>query len=105
MQKVAVKLITRNKNTYEDNLKDLKLPTLKERRNILSLKFAKNCLFNEKTKNMFKKNKQTHNMKLRNREKYKVNRTRTERMKSSPLVFMTKQLNQDHENKRKILKI
>ena len=45
VQKVAVKLITDtgNKNSYEENLKELKLPTLKERRNIQSLNFAKNA--------------------------------------------------------------
>ena len=48
VQKVAVKLIIRNKNTYEENLNELKIQTLKERRNTLSLNFAKNCLLNEK---------------------------------------------------------
>ena len=102
VQKVAVKLITQNKNTCEENIKGLKLPTLKERRNTLSLNFAKNCLVNEKTKNMFIKNKQIHKMKLRHREKYKIKKARTERMKNSPLVFMTKQLNQYNEDKERM---
>ena len=37
---VAVKLITGIKNSYEENLQELKLPTLKERQNIQSLNFA-----------------------------------------------------------------
>ena len=105
VQKVAVKLIIRNKNTYEENLNELKIQTLKERRNTLSLNFAKNCLLNEKTKNMFIKNKQAHTMKLRKSEKYQIKRTRTERMKNSPLVFMTKQLNQDNEERSRIFKV
>ena len=50
VQKVAIKLITRNKNTYEENLKELKIPTLKERRDTLSLNFAKQNLLNDHEK-------------------------------------------------------
>ena len=102
VQKVAVRLITQNKNTYEENIEELKLPTLKERRNTLSLNFAKKCLVNEKTENMFRKNKPIHKMKLRHREKYSIKKARTERMKNSPLVFMTKQLNKYNEDQKRI---
>ena len=102
---MAVKLITRNKQSYEENIKEPKIPTLKERRNALSLNFAKNCLSNEKTKNMFIKNKQTDKMKLRIKKKYHIKRTRTERTKNSPLVFMTKQLKKKHKEKRKIFQV
>ena len=54
---------------------------------------------------MFIKNKQAHTMKLRKSEKYQIKRTRTERMKNSPLVFMTKQLNQDNEERSRIFKV
>ena len=102
---MAVKLITRNKQSYEEIIKELKLPTLKERRNTLSLNFAKNCTLNEKTNNMFIKNKQVHKMKLRIKEKYHIKIARTERTKNSPLVFMTKQLNKHHEEQRKIFSV
>ena len=51
------------------------------------------------------KNKQAHNMKLRKREKYQIKGTRTEIMKNSPLVFMTKQLNQHNEERSRIFKV
>ena len=66
---MAVKLIIRKKQAYEENIKEPKLPTLKERRNALSLNFAKDCISNEKTKNLFIKNKQTHKNETQNQRK------------------------------------
>ena len=54
---------------------------------------------------MFRKNKPIHKMKLRHREKYNIKKARTERMKNSPLVFMTKQLNKYNEDQKKYSKI
>ena len=51
IQKVAVRIIMgRNYKNYSLSLKALQLDTLKKRRDILSLRFAKNCLKNEKMK-------------------------------------------------------
>ena len=44
VQKVASKIILGTYNSYEERLKELNLPTLKERRNMLSLRFANKCL-------------------------------------------------------------
>ena len=53
-QKSFVKLISRGKETnYEESLSQLNLTTLDKRRDILSLRWAKKCLANEKTAKMF----------------------------------------------------
>ena len=46
MQKVAVRVITENKFQYDEGLKELNLPTLKQRQENLTLKFAKK-MFNK----------------------------------------------------------
>ena len=56
VQKVATRIILGNNNSYEDRLTELNIPTLKERRNYLSLRFANKCLKQEKTKHIFKRN-------------------------------------------------
>ena len=54
VQKTAVKIITK------EGLEQLKLPTLKQRREILTAKFATKCRLNKKTKEMYKrKHKET----------------------------------------------
>ena len=59
-QKVAVSIITKSTESYSDKLKELNLETLKERRNILSARFAEKCIKNEKTKSIFKKKTLTY---------------------------------------------
>ena len=57
IQKSAVKIILGSKYTeYESALDKIDLETLSERREKLCLKFAKKCLKNDKTKDMFKLN-------------------------------------------------
>ena len=51
VQKVAVKLIMGQETKYKESLNIFKLISLKERRDLLSVSFAKKCLHNEKTKN------------------------------------------------------
>ena len=50
VQKVAVRLIIGKETPYEESLDILKLTSLKERRNLLSVNFARKCLSNEKKK-------------------------------------------------------
>jgi hypothetical protein len=69
VQKVAVSIITKSRESYITKLKELNLETLKERRNILSARFAEKCSKNEKTKYMFKENTKLHNMKIRKKKK------------------------------------
>ena len=54
VQKVAVKIILgKSYENYSDGLKHLKLESLKKRREQICLKFAKNCIQNDKVRSMF----------------------------------------------------
>ena len=106
VQKVAVKLISKKDIPYKEKLIELGLPSLKERRNQLSVNFAKKCIKHERTKSMFKKNIKIHRMKLRRKEKFMIKMSRTERLKKSAIEHMKRQLNKEHEDNRKsILKL
>ena len=50
---MAVNFILNEKYPYKEALELLNLPTLKERRIMLSARFAEKCLENKKTQNMF----------------------------------------------------
>ena len=64
VQKSAVRIMLGDKYTeYNDALMRVDLESLSERREELCLKFAKGCLRNEKTKSMFKINRNKHSMK------------------------------------------
>ena len=97
MQKVAVRLIIGKETPYEESLNILKLTSLKERRNLLSVNFARKCVSNENTKNRFTINTKTHNMKLWKTEYFNVNHAKTVRLGKSAIINMTKQLNKQHE--------
>ena len=69
VQRCAVRFILgKNYTTYEESLKKINLESLETRRARLCNKFAKNCLQNDKTKNMFPLNLKKHNMESRNSE-------------------------------------
>ena len=93
VQKVAVSIITKSTESYSEKLKELNLDTLKERRNILSARFAEKCIKIEKTKSIFKENIIPYNMKLRKKEKFKIIHANTVRLKRSAIPNMTKHLN------------
>ena len=104
IQKVAVRIIMGKSYTnYKEGLKELKLDTLEKRRTILSLRFAKKCLKNEKLKTLFPLNKSKHNMKKRNKRKYQTRKIRTKRLENSAIPFMTKLLNIEESKKQKII--
>ena len=105
MQKSASKVILgRNFLNYKNALKVLNLDKLHERRKKICLNFAKNCLKNDKVKDLFPKNDQTHKMNLRKQKKYKVKKIRTERYKKSALPYMQNLLNIEELKKRKEMK-
>ena len=56
---------------YTHSLRELNLESLEKRRELLSLWFAKNCLRNEKMKNLFPLKKSKHKMKRRNKKNMK----------------------------------
>ena len=105
IQKSAMKVIFKNDyQSYEKSLKILKMEKLQDRRERLSLSFAKKCLKHEKFSNMFPKNLSDATMKIRNREKYFVNQARTERFKNSSIPFLQRKLNESAKQERKQLK-
>ena len=71
VQRVAVKIILEGKHSYKDSLEILNIPTLKERREILTARFANKCLKNERSRNMFKLNISQSKMQLRYRKSTK----------------------------------
>ena len=78
VQKAAVRLIFgKLYENYGDALDKLNLQTLEERREVLSLKFAENCLKNPKVANMFLIKKKENAMQLRKSEKFKVKHSKT----------------------------
>ena len=90
-------------NTYKQSLKELRLDTLERRREILCLKFAKNCLQNEKMKNLFPINRNKHSMIKRNKRKHETRRIKTSRFEKSAIPYMTKLLNNEDLTKKKII--
>ena len=100
VQRAAVRVIMGNDFTnYKNGLKYLNLVTLEKRRELLCLKFAKNCLNNGKVKNMFPLKKSKHNMKKRKQKKFKTTRSKTKRMQKSALPFMRNLLNEEYQHK------
>ena len=92
IQKSALKIIfNEEKLNYNEALKQINLQTLHSRREYLCLKFAENCLQNEKTKKMFPV-KSTLS-KARKKEKFAVKFARTNRLKQSAIPQMQRMLN------------
>ena len=101
VQKAALKVILRNDyDNYENALKLSGLQSLEKRRDILSLRFAKNCLNNSNFSKLFPKNESKHGMSKRNSSKFFVKRSNTERLKKSSIPFMQKQLNDDIKKRK-----
>ena len=84
---------------YEDGLEKLNLKKLSERSNELCLRFAKKCLENEKTQHYFPLKVRKHQMKTRKAHKFSQNKVKTNRLQSSAIPMMQKQLNQDYLEK------
>ena len=103
VQKVAVRLISNNYTTYSETLKTLQLETLKERRHTLMQRFAEKCSKNNKVNSMFEVNNTTHKIKLRNKTKYRIINAKTVRLQKFAIPFMTRHLDNKHEEKRKIM--
>ena len=96
VQKTCLKIIYReNYNNYNSALKTANLQNLSERRKKLCLKFAKNCLRNESTKDMFPLKRHFTDVNTRQHEMYEVQHANTERLKRSPIIYMQNLLNED----------
>ena len=84
-------------------MQKLNLETLNDRRKNICLKFAKNCLKNERVKDIFPKSENKHRMIKRKKKMFKTKMIRTERYKKSAVPYMTSLLNKDAEERRKNL--
>ena len=105
VQKSALKLILKEKYVdYKNALNVMKLDTLAVRREKLCLKFAKDCVRNDKLHDMFPKSRKSHLMDIRQNSKFVVKKARTERLQRSAVVNMQKLLNKDALEKREILR-
>ena len=90
---------------YEDALRTIRMDSLEERRQKICLKFAQQCLRNEKLRDMFPKNQSGHKMEKRCGEKFIVTKASTERLKKSAIPNMQRLLNTDDKRKREIFKV
>ena len=86
---------------YKDALKQTNLETLDERREVIGLRFAKNCLKNKNFSKLFPLNSQKHVMKVRNPQKYRINKANTERYKDSSIPYMQRLLNEEIKKRKK----
>ena len=101
-QKSFAKLILKNNyENYNNALKRLNIPTLESRRDLICLRFAKNCRNNNKMKHLFPLNSVKHNHSLRRTQKFHVHKANTERFEKSPIIYMQKLLNRDHNQTTK----
>ena len=92
VQKVAMRIILKDQYIdYTHVLKVTGIPTLKARRNKLCLNFAKNCVKNDMTRDMFPKNNISLN--TRQHEAYYVPHAKTDRLARSAIPYMARLLN------------
>ena len=104
VQKAAVKIIMGEKYVdYNDGLKNLNLESLQKRRENLCLRFARNCLKNEKVKGIFSKNESNHKMIKRKNNLYSEKLIKTKRYKNSAIPYMVRLLNKEEQEKKSII--
>ena len=87
--------------SYKLALSKLDLETLESRRKNLCLNFAQKCLKNPKLQQMFPLNIKEHSMNTRHKQKYKVQFSKSERLKRSPIIYMQTLLNEEEIRKEK----
>ena len=68
------------------------------------LKFAKQCIRNEKLRNIFPRNYSSHSMEKRSGEKFVVKKALTERYKRSAIPNMQRLLNKNEREKMEIFR-
>ena len=93
VQKTSLRIILGNEyENYQQALEHCCLEKLKSRRETLCLRFGKKCVKSAKHQHLFPLNPPVE-VNLRRRELYQVNRTRTERYRSSTLPYIQSLLN------------
>ena len=100
IQKSALKVILKSDYTsYQNALEIMRMQSLKDRRELLCLKFAKNCLKIDKFKKFFPLNSKSHIMPTRFSERYAAKKKASERYAKSALPNMIKLLN-DYDRRK-----
>ena len=80
VQRVALRIILKDQyESYDQALKSVELETLSERREQLSLKFAKSCLKNENNEYMFPLNQDYRYVNI-SKQKYVIQQANTSRL-------------------------
>ena len=93
VQKSALRIILKDDyKSYEQALETLMLARLSERREQMCLKFAKNCVKNDLTSDLFPLNT-AESIGTRNKEKYRVLHANTGRLKDSAVPYLQRLLN------------
>ena len=94
VQKVELRIILKDQyESYENALLVCSLLTLKDRREALSLSFAKKCIKNSKTKDTFPLNIASYDTRFF--EKYVVTKAKKSRLMNSAIPYMQRLLNKN----------
>ena len=94
VQKTALRIILKDDyENYRSALKLASLTTLKERRQKLSLSFAKKCIKSDDNADLFPENEKIVN--TRPHEKYYVTPAKTERLAKSAIPYLQRMLNEE----------
>ena len=105
VQKSAVRIINgKPYESYSATLKDLGILRLSERRDLICLKFAKNSLRLENFKKLFPRQRNSHDMKTRQKEIYQVSKYFGKRFEISAIPSMQRLLNKEYNKQRNALK-
>ena len=101
VQKAALKVILKSDyKDYEEALRLTGLQSLDKRREMISLRFVKNCLKNSNFSKLFPLKKINHVMSVRNPLKYYINKANTERYKKSTIPYLQGLLNKDYVKRK-----
>ena len=107
VQKCALRIILGSKYTnYDEALKNTNLQSLKDRREDLCKRFAKNCIEsdNERVNEIFKLRIKEHPMKTRKVQNFKIDYAKTERFKTSAVPYMQRLINENDYSKYQVMK-
>ena len=106
VQKSAVRIIIgKPYESYTKALEELNMNRLSERRELICLKFAKNCLRIQNFTKLFPKHNNMHDMQTRQHEKFQVKRSFSKRYAISAISSMQRLLNKEHKQKEALKKL
>ena len=105
IQRAALRVILKDRDlSYSDALLTLRIKSLKDRREELCFRFAKNCLKIEKLRKFFPLSQKKHCMSMRTSEKFLVEKCGSDRYKTSAVPYMKRLLNKHQLEKNALFK-